>query len=159
MFERFVLFPLTTEETVDIEPLAIRQYIKHHTFSGYRSITNAVHRRYRIQLQTVPVMSSLFWGVSRCKFFFDCLAIQDETDILSRNVGDHLPTYAAPHARRAQAPSLSTLRRKPGISHLSVAFQMKKIFYVNTIQLCWSDTEIDTIYIENAQLMEKVYWD
>jgi len=52
-------------------------------------------------------MSSLFWDVTRCKFFFDCLTIQDESDILSRKVGDHLPTYAASHAGRAKAPILS----------------------------------------------------
>jgi hypothetical protein len=57
MFERYVLFHLTIVEPVDIEPLAIRQYTKHYTLLGYKSLTNAVHRRYRIQLQTVPVMS------------------------------------------------------------------------------------------------------
>ena len=62
-----------------------------------------------------------------------------------------------PEERRL--PSLATTRRKLGIYHLSVAFQMKKLFYVNTIQLCWSDREIATIYLENAQLMEEMYWD
>jgi hypothetical protein len=92
MLERFVLFLLTIVEPLGIEAMAIRQYTKNYTLSGYISTNNAVHRRYRIQLQTVPVMSSLFWGVSRCKFFFDGFTIQDETDILSRNVDDHLPT-------------------------------------------------------------------
>jgi len=45
IFERFVLFYLTIVEPVDIEPLAIRQYTKNYTLSGYMSITNAVHRR------------------------------------------------------------------------------------------------------------------
>jgi hypothetical protein len=31
------------------------------------------------------------------------LTIKDETDILSRNVDDLLPTYAAQHPRRAKA--------------------------------------------------------
>jgi hypothetical protein len=44
-FERLAPFHLTIVEPVDIEPLTIRQYTKHYTLSGYRSITNAVHSR------------------------------------------------------------------------------------------------------------------
>lgn len=35
-------------------------------------------------------------------FFFDCLILEDGTDTLCRNVGNHIPRQAAQHRRRAK---------------------------------------------------------
>jgi hypothetical protein len=50
--------------------------------------------------------------------FKDFLTLEDETDMLSRNVGKVLPLDAALHPRRAQIPSASW--RKPEIKILLV---------------------------------------
>jgi len=44
----------------------------------------------------------------------DCLTPKDGTDILSRNVGNQVPAYAAQHHRRAKTSI--TQRQRPEIS-------------------------------------------
>jgi hypothetical protein len=45
----------------------------------------------------------------------DCLALEDGTDKLSRNVGNKIPFHAAQNPKRAQISF--TLRQKPEITH------------------------------------------
>jgi hypothetical protein len=42
----------------------------------------------------------VFNGQAVPRILLDCLTLKDETDLLSRNVGKQLPTYAPQHPRK-----------------------------------------------------------